>query len=769
MALQIPGYRIIRKINQGGMATVYLAIQLSVGRQVALKVMSPALNADPVFSQRFQREAKIVGQLSHPNIISIYDIGRFKGLNYIAMDYLAGGTLQDKMRSGISVNEALTIIESMALALDHAHSKGYVHRDIKPENILFREDGSAVLTDFGVARALSSASVMTSAGKIIGTPHYMSPEQARGKPLDGRSDLYSLGVVLYEVLTGSVPFQAEEAVAIAVKHITLPVPRLPAQHARLQPLLDKMLAKDAEDRFQRGLEVSQAIVILRSHEQSIFQPNPTEFQPTTIQIVVLLRVLLTASIINGWNKLKQLTNWRFSLGHGLYRCSPAESITVTSAQVDTAEDDRPTLISSARAVLGPNDQNTPIRSKHWLLLPLLGLLMWLAICLAVNSLPGVWLQHLPAGLSSAAQTQNHYFSRLFVTPAATSDKYQSRSQLPAEQEPNELQPPDLITDSSAPKSSVSAEPERHSLTVAATPPTARIRILNIVEKYRHGIELTPGSYHLEVTESGFKPHFEWITIKYDDVTHRVTLMKKPEPGSIFQDSINHTQRGPTMVVVPEGSFFYESDKAAKGKVTFLKPFAVSQYEITFADFGKFAEATNRPMPADNHWGKGSRPVINISWNDASAYVLWLSSETGEPYRLPNNKEWEYVARGGTESDYYWQEQADKSSNKSTYANCRRGCDSPFSNLFRTKTAPVGSFAANPFHLFDTAGNVAEWVEDCYQQPADSADASSGCLERTVRGGSIKNSIRALKVQHRDKRRADKGFVDVGFRVVRDLY
>lgn len=172
--MQIPGYRIIRKINQGGMSTVYLAIQLSVGREVALKVMSPALNADPVFSERFQREANIVGQLSHPNIVSIYDIGRYKNLNYIAMDYLPGGSIHDKMTTGLSTQESLRITKEIALALDHAHDKGYIHRDIKPENILFRENDAAVLSDFGVAKTVSTASRMTNAGTVVGTPHYLS-------------------------------------------------------------------------------------------------------------------------------------------------------------------------------------------------------------------------------------------------------------------------------------------------------------------------------------------------------------------------------------------------------------------------------------------------------------------------------------------------------------------------------------------------------------------------------------------------------------------
>jgi len=249
MALQIPGYRIIRKINQGGMSTVYLAIQISVGRIVALKVMNPSLTSDPAFSERFQREATIVGQLSHPNIVAIYDIGRADDLNYIAMDYLPNGSVHDKMINGMTGDEALRVTKEIANALDHAHEKGYIHRDIKPENILFRADNSAVLSDFGVAKGIVGVSRMTHVGTVVGTPHYMSPEQTRGQTVDSRSDLYSLGVLFFEMLTGFLPYQGEDAVTIALKHISAPIPKLPLQYQAYQKILEKFLAKDPDQRF----------------------------------------------------------------------------------------------------------------------------------------------------------------------------------------------------------------------------------------------------------------------------------------------------------------------------------------------------------------------------------------------------------------------------------------------------------------------------------------------------------------------------------------
>ncbi len=241
------------------MATVYLATQESVQRDVALKVMSPTLMADADFSERFLREARIAAKLHHHHVVAIHDVGRSANYNYIAMEYVGGEPLLPMDGTPRPVQFALRIVREIATALNYAHSKGFVHRDVKPDNILLREDGSSALTDFGIARASDSATHMTRTGTVIGTPHYMSPEQARGRQLDGRADLYSLGIVLYELLVGRVPFHAEDSLAVGIMHITQPIPLLPENFAALQPLLSRMLAKQPEDRFQSGAVLADAI------------------------------------------------------------------------------------------------------------------------------------------------------------------------------------------------------------------------------------------------------------------------------------------------------------------------------------------------------------------------------------------------------------------------------------------------------------------------------------------------------------------------------
>ena len=261
----ISGFSITRELGEGGTASVYLATQHSLEREVALKIMSPLLNSDPIFAARFKREARIIAQLSHASIVPVFDVGEYQSRCYLSMEYLPGGDLKRRLlEAPLSASEASRICIALCGALDLAHRKGFVHRDIKPENILFREDGTPVLTDFGIARALDHGRSMTAVGVLVGTPGYMSPEQVKGLELDGRSDLYSLGVLFHEMLTGTTPFTAETSLSLALKQISDPLPRLPPQYAAYQEFLDCLTAKDREERCASGAEVVRALQIVQS-------------------------------------------------------------------------------------------------------------------------------------------------------------------------------------------------------------------------------------------------------------------------------------------------------------------------------------------------------------------------------------------------------------------------------------------------------------------------------------------------------------------------
>jgi hypothetical protein len=251
--VQVPGYKLLQKIGEGGMATVYLAMQESLDREVALKIMSPVLAANETFREQFLKEGRIAAKLTHPHLMTVHDIGSENGIYYLASEYLPAGTLRDRMQR-LNVAEILEVVRDVASGLSYAHEMGFVHRDVKPGNIMFRSNGSAVLADFGIAKAIKSVSAATMAGNAIGTPDYMSPEQAQATPVDGRSDLYSLGAVLFECLSGRKPYQAGDAYAVALMHVTDPVPKLPEKLAWLQPLIDGMMAKQPDQRFATGDE-----------------------------------------------------------------------------------------------------------------------------------------------------------------------------------------------------------------------------------------------------------------------------------------------------------------------------------------------------------------------------------------------------------------------------------------------------------------------------------------------------------------------------------
>src|SRR5690606_32925826 len=236
------------------------------------------------------REAKIAARLHHRHVVGIHDVGRSGDYHYIAMEYLAGGPVLSKDGPPRSVSFALRVTREIAGAINYAQQKGFIHRDIKPDNILLRDDGSAALTDFGIARANDSATRMTRTGAVVGTPHYMSPEQARGKQLDGRADLYSLGVVLYEMLVGRVPYHAEDSLAVGIMHITQPVPKLPQALAVLQPLVDGLLAKEPHDRFQTG---NDAAIAIARYEKAIANDELPGLDSAPEQVAVEARLAET--------------------------------------------------------------------------------------------------------------------------------------------------------------------------------------------------------------------------------------------------------------------------------------------------------------------------------------------------------------------------------------------------------------------------------------------------------------------------------------------
>lgn len=258
---RVPGYRALRKIGEGGMAKVYLAERESDGIQLALKILDPSLRTDKVFLRRFVQEYKLIDSLENEHVAKIHDHG-FSGEHpFIAMEYFPGGDLKARLLQKMTSLGALRIASQIAKALDAIHSHEIIHRDLKPQNILFRENGRLAIVDFGLAKDLTIESSLTRQGELIATPRYMSPEQCKGLPVDHRSDLYSLGVIFVEMLTGRRVFDAENAAGLIYQHAHGPIPQLPGKLAGYQPIIDRLLAKKPADRFQSARELFAYIAI----------------------------------------------------------------------------------------------------------------------------------------------------------------------------------------------------------------------------------------------------------------------------------------------------------------------------------------------------------------------------------------------------------------------------------------------------------------------------------------------------------------------------
>jgi serine/threonine-protein kinase len=258
-------YRVIRRLGGGGMASVYFGEHVPLGRQVAVKLLHPYLAREAEMRERFRREAESAAQLVHPHVCPILDFGVTDTAVYLVMPYLKGGSLADRVyvhRTVAPANVAAAAAQ-VACGLDYAHRRGIVHRDVKPDNILYDEDGNAVITDFGIATARFHGR-LTATGRAMGTPHYMSPEQAMGKLIDGRSDIYALGVVMYEALAGVAPFDGADAFSVGYKHVhEVPVPleevdsRIPAAIAKV---VMRCLDKGPSERYQTGSELAEALI-----------------------------------------------------------------------------------------------------------------------------------------------------------------------------------------------------------------------------------------------------------------------------------------------------------------------------------------------------------------------------------------------------------------------------------------------------------------------------------------------------------------------------
>ncbi len=280
---QIGQYELLEVIGKGGMATVYRAYQPSMHREVAIKIIAPGLATDAEFMARFEREAQIIARLQHPHILPVYDFGREEGNAYLVMRLMEGGHLGQELEGGpLPTERVVALTTQIAAALDYAHRRGIVHRDLKPTNILLDDLGNAYLTDFGIAKMVAGTATtgLTAPGAVMGTPTYMAPEQWRAQPVDGRTDVYSLGVIVYQMLLGQTPFSAETPHGLMYQHLDMepPAPHTiqPDAPRSIEPVIAKVLAKDPEDRYASAGAFAEALSSALNAPDRL--PEQTDFE-----------------------------------------------------------------------------------------------------------------------------------------------------------------------------------------------------------------------------------------------------------------------------------------------------------------------------------------------------------------------------------------------------------------------------------------------------------------------------------------------------------
>ena len=685
-------FRIVSELGTGRTGVVYLAEHITLGKTLAVKNLIPPLGHDAQFVERFHAEAKRQALLNHPNIVQFTDFFEEDGQFFLVMEYVDGQDLGKliKARGQLKGKDALSILKDVLRGLEYAHEKGVIHGDIKPSNIIVDKSGIARITNFGIVRLLEGPRTLT--GRAVGSPWYMSPEQIMyPRQLDLRTDIYSLGIVLYEMLAGDVPFNGETDFSIQRQQINSPPPNLhqknPDISEELAEIVLKAMAKNPAERFQNCTEFLQCLPEQqrqRSEEDGRRKTEEQNRQLTTSNHVFICYaredesfVLQLAENLKGrgvpvwldqWD-IQPGSDWDRSIDDAIYAC--AKFIIVLSPQAVESREVRGEL----RIAL----------DKHKPIIPV---------------------------IHSACQIPRQLLIIQYVDFASR-------------------RPDDEAA-------------LRQLLRTLAT----------------------------ATTDSGVAKQVE-ATDRQGSTPQRVPQepQTKLKPGIVFRDKLKDGSEGPEMVVIQAGTFRMgdiQGDCCEHERpvhtVRIPKPFAIGRYEVKFEEYDQFAAATGRKLPGDEGWGRDRLPVINVSWTDAMDYAEWLSHQTAKRYRLPTEAEWEYAARAGTETGYWWGNEM-----KPDMANCNGGA-----RWGGKQTSPVGFLQPNPFGLYDTAGNVAEWVEDCWHDNYEGAPTNGSAWEakdvrwRVVRGGSWNDNAENLRSSSRSRNDAAFQLNHIGFRLVQNF-
>ncbi|KFN41420.1 bifunctional serine/threonine-protein kinase/formylglycine-generating enzyme family protein [Arenimonas oryziterrae] len=753
---EIPGYRVMRRIGKGGMSYVYLGVQESLDRQVAVKVMSPEALTDEKSKQRFEQEARTIAKLEHPCIVGIHEVGRTpQGLLYYVLPYLAKGHLGQRDFTA-DEGRVTEVLRSLLSALEYAHARGIVHRDVKAENVLFDNADRPLLTDFGIALSKRDNTRITSAGLAVGSGGYMAPEQARGEAVDGRADLYSVGVLAYELLTGRLPYLSSDPLALALMHAQDPIPRLPVEKKHWQPFIDRAMAKAPDNRYRNAQQMLSALNQIATRERSAAGESPRAapmggepgtalsarpwFKPVLFGV---LGIALIAIVAIAMRQRPEAPPKAPDFYTGEEPAAPATPAPVTAQTPPAMPTTTPT---TPPATTPPKTPGTTTPAPEVLPSP------FAQVKTNVTVTPLDYDPAVPGARELSAARRQIKANRL-STPVG--DNAAESLLVVRRLAPRHPDLPKLSDEviSGFGKTVLDAIKAGRDDTAKNTyqraqkfardtgrlqgaawtnlqtlfPPALIARLEKDTKSFNYaGIGKTKAlAAILEVPQESLEPAWS-----------RANTNVLPKPGDLIAKG-----NGPTLVLATLPT---ESRTGL----------AVMREEVTRGDYAQFANATRRaPSRCSNarnalatiFGGKRSwnspgfaqtdaHPVVCVSHADARAYAEWLSRRTGERYRLPTQAEWRSFNdyRGGDA--------------------CRSGqvaCGAK-------GTASGSSFVASPIGIQDLHGNVSEWL----------GDAAAG--NRFFAGGLSWRDPPTTAASRVSAEAGDKGYDEVGFRLVREL-
>lgn len=796
-------YQIRLQIGRGAMGVVYEAWDTQIERRVALKTLrTDQIDASqlPGLLARFKREAQAVGRLSHPHIVTIHDYGVEAGTPYLVMEYIKGRELAHDLqrRARFPLEDVVRIMTQLLGALAHAHEQGVVHRDLKPANMFLLDDGSLKVVDFGIARVDDSEyTVLTSDGAVLGTPAYMSPEQVDSLPVDHRSDLFSAGIILYELLVGERPFTGESVDTVKQKvrsqEPLRPSEANPTLSGAWDRVVARALAKKPSARYESARQFAEAI-------KAAHQAERAQAEETRLKAAEAGEHALRAAEERSREEARRREDFARREIERKER-EEAEARRTAAVRKATQQPKPATPPPPPPPAANTSSSRTPIL---------------VAVLLAAAAAVGGYLYLRQSAEVEAAKAEAARIAaetrakdesdRRAKAEALAREEAEKRSRLEAEAKRQAEQAEKARAEEEARKAlALKKEEEEKKKAELAARKEAEAKARAEAEAKKQA--------ELAKAEAEKKARAEEAAKAEAAKKAEEAKLAARRPGRVFQDCPDC----PRMVVIPAGEFTMgspaseagrDADEGPQHRVTIAKPFALGRNEVTVTEFRRFVEEAGYRTDAERNkewqgcraWdvsdGKwewragrdwrnpgfsqsGSGPAVCLSWNDARAYTEWLAKKTGQRYRLPSEAEWEYAARAGSTASRPWGDDPDLACQFANVADQTTHEGNSWSQKHNCNDghwfpAPVGTFKPNRFGLFDMLGNVWEWTEDCWNAgyggaPADgSARLTGNCSQRVGRGGSWGDFPRLVRSALRGwDSSGDRNYVD-GFRLARTL-